>query len=137
MIFFVCPVAVKGPAIDSRYAPASHEGLGNLPAGSSECRAVQGGVEGKRYIPVYAKLTDGSGNGRSAKQSPDQVEPMALASPAVTCAPSAHPSESLPLAFVVGPPILEYHAGPGAFIGEIVEGSRRRVILSKALRRSM
>jgi len=29
--FFVCPVAVKGPAIDSRYAPASHEGLGNLP----------------------------------------------------------------------------------------------------------
>jgi hypothetical protein len=57
--------------------------------------------------------------GRSPKQSPDQVAPMALASPpAVTCAPSAHPSESLPLALVVRSPILERHAGPGASIAE-------------------
>jgi hypothetical protein len=52
---------------------------------------------------------------------------MALASPpAVTCAPSAHPSESLPLALVVGPPILEYHAGPGAFVAVLRSATKSR-----------
>jgi hypothetical protein len=65
--FFVCPVAVKGSAIDVGTPQHLTKVLEIYRAGSSECRAVQGGVEGKRYIPVYAKLRDGSGNGAFAE----------------------------------------------------------------------
>ena len=42
------------------------------------------------------------------------------------CAPSAHPLESLPLASVVRSPILEYHAGPGAFVALLRSATNSR-----------
>jgi len=60
----------------------------------------------RRNYPVYAKLTDGTGNVSKTAYLHFELQP------------SAQGMQALPMVLVVPSPILECDTGPGAFIAE-------------------
>jgi hypothetical protein len=79
-------------------------------------------------VQIFVSISDvHRGDSRSL---PGTLHFLGGATSEMTCAPSAHPSGSFPLALVVVAPILECRAGPGAFIAETLRcpGQVKRLV---------